>query len=357
MSTLLEKIAAGCTVLTVNSRLALHLHKDFERWQQQQGSSCWVTPEILPLNAWLQRQWQEAQFQHAGLLPALLSAEESLAVWEAVIFSSPQGDMLLNTQTTARSAMQAWRLLQQWNLSGETLAHEAHPDSAAFYRWAKEFRARCEKEHWLDQDSLPGWLITALNGNRLKLSGRFLLLGFDELTPQHQKLIAVLQSKVATVEQVELQQNSSEVFIQACADSETEIRQVALWLRHLLQAEEQGPIGVVVPDLASLRGDIERVFDEVLLPEAALDLQHKPKRPYNISLGEPMAHLPVIHAALTLLDLVRGAAALANWSRLLLSPWLGGGDQELTQRARLDAQLRRHGEASLSLKQVLYRNA
>ncbi len=357
MSNLLEKIAAGCTVLTVNSRLALHLHKDYEVWQRQQGNSSWATPEIIPWGAWLQQQWQEAEFQQGGNLPVMLAAEQSQTVWEAVIQSSDE--TLLNIPATARSAMQAWRLLQQWNFTPEILDSEENLDSAAFCRWAKEFRRRCQKHNWLDEAVLPTWLCDALQKGELQSPAHVLLFGFDELTPQHQSVIETLQAQGSIVELIEPKSSrTAVVLLQSCADSQTEIRQVALWLRHLLmqgaEAPIGAPIGVVVPDLSGLRGDIERIFDEVLMPGAVLELNQKPSRPYNISLGQPMAQLPVIHAALSLLDVLKAPAALANWSRLLLSPWFGGGDLELSQRAQLDAALRRHGEATLSLKQVLY---
>ncbi len=356
MSELLEKIAAGCTVLTVNSRLALHLHKDYEVWQRQQGNSCWATPAIIPWGAWLQQQWQEAEFHQAGNLPVMLTAEQSQAVWEAVIQSSDEA--LLNIPATARSAMQAWRLLQQWNLAPEILISEDNLDSAAFYRWAKEFRRRCQTHNWLDEAALPTWLCQTLQAGELQSPQQVLLFGFDELTPQHQSVIEALQVQGTSVELIEPKSSTTTVVsLQPCADSQSEIREVALWLRHLL---EQGvmpsaaPIGIVVPDLSGLRGDIERIFDEVLMPATVLELNQKPIRPYNISLGQPMAQLPVIHAALSLFDVLRGPSPLANWSRLLLSPWLGGADEELSQRALVDASLRRHGEATLSLKQVLY---
>jgi ATP-dependent helicase/nuclease subunit B len=353
LSALLEKLAAGCTVLTVNSRLALHLHKDYEIWQQAQGSLSWTTPSILPWNVWLQQQWQEAQFQQPGRLPSLLTEEQSLAVWEAVVFSSEQGKFLLNIQATARSAMQAWRLLRQWRQTVALLAAEVHPDTAAFHAWAGEFQSRCAKHRWLDQESLPDWLVDSLNAGDLSLDGNFLLLGFDELTPQHQAVISALHEQGAAVGQVEAEQEDGRVYQQPCSDSQAEIRQVALWLRHLMQQDAAASIGVVVPDLAALRDDIERIFDEVLLPDAVLDLQRQPQRPYNISLGRAMAQLPMVHIALTLLDVLRPLASLADWSRLLLSPWLTGADQELAARAQLDALLRRHGEARPSLHQVL----
>ncbi len=356
MSQLLEKIAAGCTVLTANSRLALHLHKDYEARQRRQGNSSWATPTILPWSAWLQRQWQEAEFQQPGRVPQLLAAEQSLALWETVIRSSAYGDALLNTQATARSAMQAWRLLQQWRQSPGILAGETQVDSATFYQWAKAFQVRCKQQNWLDQDSMPSRLIDVLRNNQLKVSGHFLLFGFDELTPQHQAMSTALEAQGAVVEQVALGQHRAEVFVQPCSDSQAEIRQVAQWLRHLLQQGAAALIGVVVPDLDARRAEIERIFDEVLLPDAVLDLNRRPRRPYNISLGQAVAQLPMIHAALTLLGVLRAPAQLADWSRVLLSPWLAGGERELAARARLDARLRRHGEARLSLNQVLHRS-
>ena len=353
MSPLFQQIAAGCTVLTVNSRLALSLQGDYEQWQRAQGNSSWPTPAILPWNAWLQQLWHEAQFQQPGPSPLLLTAEQAAAVWEAVIYSSDQGAALLNTGATARAAMQAWRLLRQWRQRPEVLGEETHADSRAFHAWAQAFQGRCQEHNWLDPDSLPDWLIESLERRRLTVTGEFLLVGFDELSPQHQALIQALQDQGAQLSSPPPAAASSRVQVQACVDSQAEIRQVAQWLRQLLEQGAAGPIAVVVPDLAGLRPDIERIFDEVLQPEAALQLQRPPRRPYNISLGRPLAQLAMIHSALTLLEVLRAPAALADWSRVLLSPWLGGAETELAARAQLDALLRRQGEAQLSLKQML----
>ncbi len=353
MSHLMEKLAAGATVLTVNSRLALHLHKDYQAWQQQQGNRCWSTPDIIPWSAWLQLQWQEVEFQQVDDLPVLLAAEQSQAVWESVIQSS--AEVLLNVPATARSAMQAWRVLQQWNLSAEVLADSDAPDSVALYGWAKAFYERCQKRHWLDEACLASGLCQLMQSGELQLPGHILLLGFDELTPQHHSIIEVMRGQGVEVELVEPESaETPNVQLRSCDDSQSEIRQVALWLRYLLEKGAEAPIGVVVPGLSGLRGDIERIFDEVLLPGAVLDLNQRPQRPYNISLGQSMAQLPLIHSAISLLDVLHSPTTLANWSRLLLSPYLGGSDQELSLRAQVDAALRRHGEASLSLKQVLY---
>jgi probable DNA repair protein len=350
---LLHKIASGATVLTVNSRLSRHLLAQYEQWQLAQGHSHWPTPQIVPWGAWVERQWQALVFTQTEL-PTLLSDEQCLAVWEAVIDSSRWGGALLNTQSTARAAMQAWRLLRQWQLQPAVLAHEEGPDSVAFYDWAQAFQKRCYKECWLDEAALPNRVAEALANGQLTVAGEFLWLGFDDLSPQQQALMAAQQQAGATVALAELPLKTAEPWVFACADSSSEIRAVASWLRQLLDSGAPGPIGVVVPDLAALRHDIERIFDEALLPGAVLDLSQSHPKPYDISLGHNLATLPLIHAALNLLPLVRGAAPLHQWGRLLLSPFIAGGEQESLARAQLDAALRRHGESSLTLKSLIY---
>ena len=353
MSDLLQHIARGATVLTVNSRLSRHLQNQYEQWQLAQGRSHWPTPPIVPWNGWVQRQWQELAFVDPDL-PTLLGEESALALWEQVIESSRWGDALLNTQATARAALQAWRLLRQWQLQPAVLAHEEGADSVAFYDWAETFQKRCRKEHWLDEASLSHQIATALANGQLTINGEFLWVGFDDLSPQHQALMAAQQQAGATVAQLDLPLKTAQPRTLACADTTAEIRAIAAWLRQLLDSGEGGPIGVVVPALAAQRHNIERIFDEALLPGAVLDLSHTHAKPYDISLGYGLATLPLVHAALNLLTLVRGPMPLQQWGRLLLSPFIGGGEREFLLRAQLEATLRRHGENSLTLKNLIY---
>ncbi len=353
MSDLLERIASGATVLTVNSRLARHLLSEYEQWQLAQGSTHWPTPEIVPWSAWVQRQWQALAFVDSDQ-PTLLAEEAALALWERVIEDSRWGDLLLNSQATARAAMQAWRLLRQWQLQPAVLAHEEGADTVAFYAWAEAFQKRCRNERWLDEAALPNQITAALVDGKLSVAAEFLWIGFDDLTPQHQALMAAQQQAGAAVAQLDLPHKSAQPRTLACADSSSEIRAIAAWLRDLLDRGEPGPIGVVVPELAAQRHNIERIFDEALLPGAVLDLSQPHPKPYDISLGYGLATLPVVHTALNLFSLVRAPAPLHQWGRLLLSPFIAGGEQEFLLRAQLDATLRRHGENSLTLKNLIY---
>lgn len=353
VSELLQKIATGATVLTVNSRLARHLLLQFEQWQLRLGHNRWATPRIMPWSGWVERQWQALAFAE-GDLPVLLGGEQLLAVWEQIVAESRWGAALLNTQATARAALQAWRLLRQWQVPLSTLVHDEGADTVAFHDWAQAFQRRCHKERWLDEAALPARIAEALDSGVLAIAGEFLWFGFDEITPQQRLLMEAQQRAGASAMLAELPPGQSAPHAIACPDTTAEVRAIAAWLRHLLDSGEHGPIGVVVPELASLRHEIERIFDEVLLPGAALDLTQGDHRPYDISLGHGLAALPLIHDALLILQLARGVAPLQRWGRLLLSPFIAGGAQEYLLRAQLDAALRRHGESTLSLKSVIY---
>jgi probable DNA repair protein len=60
-----------------------------------------------------------------------------------------------------------------------------------------------------------------------------------------------------------------------------------------------------------------------------------------------------VASALAVLELASGTTPLEAVGRLLLSPYLGSAESELSHRAMLDARLRRHGEALVSLRTVL----
>lgn len=68
---LLEELEAGATVLTVNSRLARFLRRAFDLRQHRAGRRAWAAPEILSLDAWLRRCWNDA-FDVLALSAALL---------------------------------------------------------------------------------------------------------------------------------------------------------------------------------------------------------------------------------------------------------------------------------------------
>ena len=55
-----DALDRGVTVVTGNKRLASVTRQVFEQAAIDKGLEVWLTPDVLPWTAWLQRVWEEA---------------------------------------------------------------------------------------------------------------------------------------------------------------------------------------------------------------------------------------------------------------------------------------------------------
>lgn len=352
-SLLINALETGATVLTVNRRLARHVRQHYAGQQQAQGKRVWQTPQVLPWTAWIEQRWDEMGFiDPAQARYRLLTDAQAEVVWESVIRDSAVGQGLLSISATVRSAMQAWRTLKQWRLNVRDLAAADQPDVQAFCEWAYDYERRCVQKGWLDLGLLPELLIDELKLKRISLPPQIIWFGFDDFIPQQQALIEALRLAGVAVEIATAEIGGGKARRLTCADRSAEIRNAALWVRGLLARGERR-IAVVIPDLAGQRAQLCTIFDEVLCPARLLEQGPEAPRPYNVSLGVALQQLPVVASALAILELASGTMPLEAVGRLLLSPHLGAAESELSRRALLDARLRRHGEALVSLRTVL----
>jgi probable DNA repair protein len=351
---IIAALQAGTTLVTASQRLARHLASTYGSAQQAQGAVVWEAPDILPWQQWLERFWQES----FGLLDAntpqlLLSDFQEQTLWEEAIRAA-DSEPLLQVPAAARSAREAWQLLHAWKLSIPRSQESASEDVSAFARWSKAYGQRCTDGHWLDSARLPDSVRNAIAAGRLSPPRNLIIAGFDELTPQQDALLGAVRAAGVTVTPLTPAEQTARVARVGYDDRRAEIHAAAAWARAALEAG-QTRIGVVVPDLSVQRATIVRLFDEALLPAALLPGAAEVVRPYNVSLGEPLAAWPVIHAALLLLEFGTGSLPVARLGTLLRSPFLSGATNEASARAQLDALLRQEGEETISISALLRR--
>src|SRR5438552_16178772 len=111
------EVEAGATIITSSGRLARVLTHEFHAHQKDIGRTVWKTPDILPLEAFLDRTWRDWVFQGTEPdCPALLSPLQEQMVWEQAIRQAPEGGSLLQIPETAKQAMAAWELLLAYRL-------------------------------------------------------------------------------------------------------------------------------------------------------------------------------------------------------------------------------------------------
>jgi ATP-dependent helicase/nuclease subunit B len=356
---LLVRLSGDVTLVTSTRRLARYLRAAHDARQRAEGKSVWESPDILPWSDWLQRCWEVASLEAGpgrlrGLPGSVLNAHQEQFLWQQVIEATDWDTSLLQLPATARVAREAWHLTRAWDLTLPLPGPMTGGDVSAFLAWARRYEDECRRRGWLDPAGLPEAVVAAIGEGLVPLPARLVLAGFDELTPQQSSLLRTVESAGSAIHLLAAPARGGRVVRVSLASTEDEVRAAALWAGGLLRTGRPGRVGLVAPDLEAVRDRIERIFDDLLVPGAVL--KGSLERPYNLSLGRPLSASPPIHVALLILELAGAPLELGRLGSLLRSPFLAGGETEMSRRGLLDARLRRVGEPRVGLP-VLRRHA
>ncbi len=331
-------------MVTGSRRLARELALCFADVQSAR-QAVWRRPQIASWQEWTRDLWRMAAWRSGVDQPLrLLAGGRKRLVWEQVISASLGSAHLLRPHGLARAASDASDLALQWGLSREAIAARASEDTQRFLEWQQQFEAICEREHWLDETRLPDALGELLGEcGDLILPDSLLLCGFDELTPQQQRLLRVVAGCGTRVDYYMPAIKDARARKHCTADSEAELVTAARWSLQVLQENPGASIGVVVPDLGTRHETVSRIFADILEPGCAELRAASVGDVYSVSVGSAFAANPMVATALDLLGLADGEPSWSRVSHLLRSPFLGGAEREGNRRALLDVKLRRQG--------------
>jgi ATP-dependent helicase/nuclease subunit B len=340
-------LESGATVITASRRLARVLARDFHSMKAERGRTVWNRPDVLPLQAYLDRTWGEWLARYADEnAPVLLTAAQEQGLWEQIIRESPAGASLLQIPETARQAIETWRLVVEYRLPVDG-SFEASEDWAAFASWSREFRRRCGANGWLEQARLGDFLRGRILENEISRPTEVFVAGFDEMTPQQTELMTALGGWRA----IETQHYPAVPERRKLRNTTEDIRSAAAWARRLIETDPETQIGIIVaPDLMRSRAKVERILGEILEP--GCDWNHR-ERAFHLSVGPSLAEHPLVRAALQMLELAKGKLTLPRAGMLLRSPFLGGAEKEWGKRSQLDAKLRKNGVWDVTLEGLL----
>ena len=339
------------TVVTPNRRLAAYLKEQFDTAQREAGRTAWATPDILPLNTFLERSYRALNIRDkAGTRPQLLDAAQSQLLWEQVVSAADVASHLLSVTQTARQAAAAWSVAQAWTLLPAMRSAALFEDAQIFLGWAQRFQQLCRERNVFDAAALPAVVTASMQKNPhdwIEMLPRHLFTaGFDITTPQQQYYIAtcrtlgvsvqsVLTSTVAAQSQCHRVEFESE---------DDELRGCAAWARQRLQIKANQRIAIVVPDLRAKRSGIVRGLIDALQPglrAGALGAAGSVSSGFNISLGLALNQYALVNDALSLLEFSQNRHIdFLTVSAILRSPFIAGGTSEIGPRASLDAALR-----------------
>lgn len=348
----LADAASPVTVVTPNLRLALELGRQFDACQVARGLEVWDAPDILPLNAFIARAYEDAVFSERGAgLALLLDPAEEQALWEDVLAESEESERLFALPQAAAAARDAWKSAHEWRILEKARRFPGNEDAGAFLRWSARYERVTRQAGLTETARLPEVVAGVLGDVRVAKPSMLVRYGFDILTAQQRAFFEALAAAGCRIAVCEPARRDSKVLRLPCVDAKEEIRRSARWARRRLEeaSARNAPvrIGIVVPDLAGQRSVVRRTFAQAMGgAEGAV-------QPFNISLGEPLDAHPLVDAAFLVLELAGREIAFEHASRLLRSPFIAAAESEMLPRARLDAGLRRRAEPSLTLERLV----
>ncbi len=348
----LAEAPAGVTVVTPNARLAQELQRAFDAHQLARGQSMWDAPDILSFNAFVTRAYDDALYSEAGAeLPLLLAPPEEQALWEDILAHSDESGRLLALPQAAAAARDAWKTGHEWAILEKARRFPKNEDAEAFLGWAQRYEHATRQAGHTDAARLPGVVAGVLGDERVAKPALLVRYGFDIVTAQQLAFFEALARAGCEIAACAPARREAEVARECCLDARDEIRQAARWTRQRLAAAIDAGVpvrvGIVVPDLATQRNAVRRIFAQTM------GTTGDGTQPFNISLGEPLATHPLVDAAFLVLELAGREIAFDRASLLVRSPFIASAQTEMILRAGLDAALRRRAEPELTLDRLI----
>jgi len=356
MSFPLEALADDVTVVTPNNRLARDLAARFDARQVAAGARAWRPPDVLPFGAWISRLWRTALAAGVSTSPpALLDEAAARALWHTIV--ARYGRDWLNAHGAARHAADAWSTFHRFRDEGEalaaTVATALADDPMVFGEWASRYESHVGSIDAIDDAQLRDRLCRIAEASWLAGTQPVVLHGFLSFTPQQRRLVAALRAAGVAIAESPIAKRDTTRMRTAFATPRDELAHAFAYARDRLTHEASARIAIVIADLDERRSEALALAEETLCPEHLLALSPDAPRPYGISLGAPLASVPIVTHALDMIALSSQRVEAAAAVGALRSPYLPDAGTQWTQRAQVEAHWLRLGMREVGWADVL----
>ena len=342
LAELLDTLAHGELLLLPSARAARELRAAYDTRQRALDLPAW---EPAPALSWQQctgSLWSELIVTGAETR-LLLNAAQEHSLWREIIQEDATHLSLGSTDSLADLAQSAWTLAASYNATAKLRGPGLNHDSRIFSQWAEAFTRRCVKDGVLSSALLEDALRQHAASGTLPAPATLQLAGFGEMSRAQESLLTALSERGTSVTRHSLVAAPQALRARVIAEHPREELEVAArWVRGYLEEHREDPprVGVLVPNLAEERAELDSVLREFLAPELQSVSNDLSSAPWEISAGAPLDSLAMISAALELVQWTTGPISIERAGSLLLSPFLGSA-AERDDLARFDARILR----------------
>jgi probable DNA repair protein len=350
-------LARGALVVTPNKRLAREIVSRYDRaCAARQAAKTWVAARVLPWGPFVHEIMQSAQDAGLPVAPLVLDAAQSAQLWKRIVEADLVDKPLVDANAAAALALDAWEIVHAHGHGRDGWrGFSGGQDVTAFVRWASGYAAELRRLDAVDAASAPD----ALAAVAAQLPGvaelDILPIGFVSLSPQQQRLLDALRVAGASVEQrgADIAGEAAHARRVECATPRHELACALSWARERALTDPEATIAVVVPDLESRRAAVRAACEDALCAPLQWPGRQHEERPYDLSLGRRLAEVPLVDAALALIEVSHRPIERARVVALVRSPFLPQAASAWMRRAALERTWLERGDRSLDWRTLV----
>lgn len=347
-SVLVGKLIEGATLITPTRRLASYCQERIALILAKTYPA-WETVAIYSIEDWYKTRWSLNEMTREGQ-KHLLTPTQSLLAYENIIVHSELGGTILDPYQTAKTAFEAWKILNQWRALALLERETTQIDTQTFVQWTRQYREFLETSSAIDYAMLPETILTMLVTEPPQ---SLLFYGFEEKTPFLEYCVETLEHRGWDVAW-ELPQAivPKKCVRQAYLDEEKEQEAAVRFAIRMQQAGKKN-IAIVVPQLADHRQKLDRLLREAFDPLEIGSPLIEVNPNFNISAAVPLVNYPLISVALACLRLGLESFSFKDYQRVVDSPWLHDAAESSLRYVHL-MEIKRWHRGALSLEVVLH---
>ena len=282
----------------------------------------------------------------------ILNGIEEKLLWESSIKEYKKSFFdLSNIENLSETAIQANRLIDQFNIGENTLKSEERSEEHTFFNaWRLIFKKYCSDKNVITFNNLLKITEEHIRNRDISIEHPLHFVNFEFIAPIEESFIEACKTQV-DIEFFKASQTTPYIESRVFLNEEHECMQIVEWCK--TQIENNKKILVVTPQLDQIIDRLTSMLDKTFHPETFTPSLSQEKRIYQFSLNTPLFHLSMVYLNFKLIELAARGASKINELKNILSHSGWSESKELCRRYRLINYLERKRRGNISIKDLI----
>ena len=282
----------------------------------------------------------------------ILNGIEEKLLWESSIKQYKKSFFdLSNIENLSETAIQANRLIDQFNISENTLKSEERSEEHTFFNaWRLIFKKYCSDKNVITFNNLLKITEEHIKNGDISIEHPLHFVNFEFIAPIEESFIEACKTQV-DIEFFKASQTNPYIESRVFLNEEHECMQIVEWCK--TQIENNKKILIVTPQLDQIIDRLTSMLDKTFHPETFTPSLSQEKRIYQFSLNTPLFHLSMVYLNFKLIELAARGTSKINELKNILSHSGWSESKELCRRYRLINYLERKRRGNISIKDLI----